>query len=59
VKHLTSTQIARHFGTTEHRARKAIDSLGETIPRIGPGIRLVPETLLPQIAERIGRNNRK
>ena len=47
--HLTIGDIAKTFGVTEWRARRAVDSLSQEIPRAGR-YRLVPRSLLGEVA---------
>jgi hypothetical protein len=46
--HITTGEIAAEYGVPIWLARRAVDSLGETIPRAGL-YRLVPRSLLPKI----------
>jgi hypothetical protein len=52
--HLTTGEIAAHFEVKSWQARRAVDALGQAIPRAGL-YRLVPRDLLPQIEAELRR----
>jgi hypothetical protein len=50
--HLTTGEIATLFGVPGWAARRAVDALGESIPRAGL-YRLVPRDLLPRVEAKL------
>lgn len=50
--HFTVGEAARRFGIESWRVRRVVDQLDAKLPRAGQ-YRLIPESLLPQIAERL------
>ena len=53
---LTVGQVADFFGAPDWRVRRIVDSLGIEIARAGH-YRLIPRTLLPAIAAKLGGTN--
>jgi hypothetical protein len=50
--YLTTGEIARLLGVPGWAARRAIDALGEDVPRAGL-YRLLPQGLLPRLREKL------
>lgn len=50
--HYTAPEIARLYGVAIWQARRAVDGLGETIPRAGL-YRLVPREMLARVKARL------
>jgi hypothetical protein len=52
--HLTTGELAAHFGRPGWQIRNAVDALGASIPRAGL-YRLVPRELLPAVEAELKR----
>jgi hypothetical protein len=52
--HLTTPEVARALGVEVWQARRAVDALGEAVPRAGL-YRLVPLTLLDRVRQEAAR----
>jgi hypothetical protein len=57
-QHLTTGEIASELGVPGWLVRRAVDELGEEIPRAGL-YRFVPRSLLPRLHEIIEQHKRR
>ena len=56
--HYTTTEICELYHVSDWQARRAIDALGDVIPRAGRSrYRLVPASVLPAVEAELRRRN--